>query len=956
MRRKFILALICSIASVVPAFAQTLFQGRIDVSITDAQGRTVPGVLVEIAGPATMSQTSDESGEAHFLNLAPGRYSVEASLTGFNTYRNQGVDVTAGTSVPLRINLTVSGVTEAVQVRAETPVVDPARQTITTSISLDELQLVPSARDPWVMLQTVPGVVVDRVNVGGAESGQQSNVLAKGAGVAENTWNLDGIPVTDLAATGSSPTYYNFDMFQEMSVTTGGASATNPTPGAQLNMQFKTGTNVLSGTAHVYGAGESLQSSNLPDELLPLAGPSGKGNRMKELTDLGFDLGGPIVRNKWWAWGSYGRTDSTLFTLNGDPDATELENIAFKTSAQVTPAIRPEFLFFRGNKVKNGRGASPLRAQETTWDQSGPTPLYKGQVNIAASNNLFITTRGAYVGNGFSLSPQGGMGTTGYRDAGRVRHGSYLFYETKRPDYSFLADGNWFRGNHELVFGGSWRHTKDDERQEFPGSGADNLHASDFATSRAITAYLYRPFFASSVAVNQGFYIGDTIHAGRLTAQLSLRFDRTTASMNESRQEAIPGFPNLLPAIVAPAQDNMVDISLWSPRVGVTYALDEAGRTIARASYGMFGSQFGSGTVQSFSAAGQAVLIYAATDRNGNNVADPNELDSLVTFGGVDPDDPGSGVNFNRVDPNFTAPKTHEMVFGLDRELMPNFGVSASVTWRRFTDVLFSGYDPALLVTVYPLIGVTRSDYELEGVVEGNVPGIGAYRREFFAPRESSLPPGNGLELRNRPDYHQQYLGFEAQATKRLSNNWMARIGFSTNRHTEHFNGDAGVFDPGPTVAWPNIEGGAFLTATSGSGKSEVYLILPRYQINASGLYQFAYGINVAASLTARDGYGMPFFETVDSADPLQPEKRVLLVDPRDSRLPGVATLDLRGEKTFAFGNRQLALSLDLFNALNSSTVLGRQYDVTATGNTGFNQPLEIMNPRLLRFGVRFRF
>ena len=49
-------------------------------------------------------------------------------------------------------------------------------------------------------------------------------------------------------------------------------------------------------------------------------------------------------------------------------------------------------------------------------------------------------------------------------------------------------------------------------------------------------------------------------------------------------------------------------------------------------------------------------------------------------------------------------------------------------------------------------------------------------------------------------------------------------------------------------------------------------------------------------------------------------------------------------------------MSLDLFNVLNSSTVLGRQYDVTATGKTGYNQPLEIMNPRLLRFGVRFQF
>jgi hypothetical protein len=774
--------------------------------------------------------------------------------------------------------------------------------------------------------------------------------------VTENTWNLDGIPITDLAATGSSPTYYNFDMFQEMSVTTGGASATNPTAGAQLNMQFKTGSNALSGTAHFYGAGENLQSTNLPDELLPLAGPSGKGNRMKEMTDFGFDIGGPIVRNKWWAWGSYGRTDGTLYTLNGDPDATKLENIAFKTSAQVTPSIRPEFLFFRGNKEKHGRGASPLRAPETTWDQTGPTPLYKGQVNIVAASNVFLTVRAGHVGNGFSLTPQGGLTTTGYRDAGRVRHGSYVFYETKRPDNSFLADGNWFRGRHEIVFGGSWRHTTDDERQEFPGSGADNLHAADFATSRRITAYLYRPFFASSVGVNQSFYVGDTIRTGRLTTQLSLRFDRTYASMNESRQEAIPGFPTLLPAIVAPAEDKMIDLSLWSPRVGVSYALDEAGRTIARASYGIFGSQLGSGTVQSFSAAGQALLIYGATDRNGNNVADPNELEALLNYGGVDPANPASGVNFNRVDPDAKAPKTHEFIVGLDRELMPNFGVSASVSWRRFNDVFWAGYDPALLVTVYPLIGVTRADYLLEGSVQGNVEGIGNYREDYFAPREASLPAGNGVEFRNRPDYHQNYLGLEVQATKRLSDRWMARVGFSSNRHTESFTGDGGIQDPGTTVAWPNIEGGAFVTATSGSGKSEVYLVLPRYQLNASGLYQFAYGINVAGNITARQGYGMPFFETVDSADPLQPEKRVLLVDPDESRLPSVATFDLRGEKTFTFGGRNLALSLDLFNVFNSSTVLGRQYDVTTTGATGYNQPLEIMNPRLLRFGVRFQF
>jgi hypothetical protein len=337
-------------------------------------------------------------------------------------------------------------------------------------------------------------------------------------------------------------------------------------------------------------------------------------------------------------------------------------------------------------------------------------------------------------------------------------------------------------------------------------------------------------------------------------------------------------------------------------------------------------------------------------------VADPDELEALQNFAGVDPAHPAAGVNFNSISSDLATPKTHEFVVGVDRELMPQFGVSASFTWRRFTDVIWSGQDLSQQITVYPLVGVTAADYELEGVVQGNVSGIGDYRAEYYAPRASSLPPGNGGEYRNRPDYDQQYLGFEAQATKRLSNRWMARVGFSTNNHTEHFRGDAARQDPGASTTWPNIEGGAFVTGTSGSGKSEIYLILPRYQVTASGLYQLGWGVNVAGNLVAREGYGMPFYEPVESADPVLPEKRVLLVDPRDNRLPGVTSLDLRAEKSFNFSGRELVFSADLFNAFNASTVLGRQYDVTATGNTGYNQPLEIMNPRLLRFGVRFQF
>ena len=654
-----------------------------------------------------------------------------------------------------------------------------------------------------------PRRVVDRVNVGGAESGQQSNYLAKGAGLAENTWNLDGIPVTDLAATGSSPTYYNFDMFQEMSVTTGGASATNPTAGVQLNMQFKSGANRPSGAAHSTAPAKACRATNLPDELADLAGPTGKGNRMKELTDYGFDLGGPIVRDQWWAWGSCGRTEGTLFTLNGDPDKTDARERRNEVDAQITPRIRPEFLFFRGNKTKNGRGASPLRAPETTWDQSGPTPLVKGQVNLIVGNNVFVTARAGYVGNGFTFDPQGGLDASAYRDAGRVRHGSHYYYDTDRPDFSTLVDGNWVRGAHEITFGGSWRKTRDDETLDYPGQRRRQPPSSDFATTRSIQAWIWRPFFASSETVNQSLYVGDTIktgadHAARAALRPRLRVD---ARERAARQ---PGLPDLLPAIVAPAGDKMIDLgSARRVSARATRWTTLAGRCCA-ASYGMFGSQLGSGTVQGFSAASLAILIYDATDRNGNNIADPGELGELLTWTGVDPDNPGSGRELQprrsrsevAEDPRDRARPRSRAGARIRRQR----GVDLAAVQRRHLERHRSDDRQ------HRLSAGRRDPRRLRPGRRGrgNVAPLGAYSQAYFAPRPESLPLGNGGEYRNRPGYHQRYLGFEVQATKRMSNRWMGRVGFSTNSHREHFDDPAtAVQDPTPSTTWPNIDGGA---------------------------------------------------------------------------------------------------------------------------------------------------
>src|SRR5262245_30303925 len=161
-------ALVVAYAS--PSAAQVA-AGRIDATVTDSTGAVLPGVTVDISGPQNRTEVTDPTGQVHFLNLAPGTYSVAAKIQGFSDYVNHSVPVAVGAAVPLKISMAIAGVSTQVQVSAETPTLDVKKTTTTTHVTVEELQNVPSARDPWVVMQTVPGIIVDRVNVGGSESG-----------------------------------------------------------------------------------------------------------------------------------------------------------------------------------------------------------------------------------------------------------------------------------------------------------------------------------------------------------------------------------------------------------------------------------------------------------------------------------------------------------------------------------------------------------------------------------------------------------------------------------------------------------------------------------------------------------------------------------------------------------------------------------------------------------------
>jgi hypothetical protein len=147
------------------------------------------------------------------------------------------------------------------------------------------------------------------------------------------------------------------------------------------------------------------------------------------------------------------------------------------------------------------------------------------------------------------------------------------------------------------------------------------------------------------------------------------------------------------------------------------------------------------------------------------------------------------------------------------------------------------------------------------------------------------------------------------------------------------------------------------MSPSTGSGKSSIYMVLPKYQLTANGAYQARWGVTLAGSYLMRQGFSAPYFmlsDTEGAGDTIAPEKNVLLVtDVGKNRLPTVHTFDARVSKNLTFRRANVNVDFDVFNLFNTATVLGRSYDLSSTS---FDTVREIVNPRIVRLGVRFGF
>src|SRR5262249_55694012 len=155
--------------------------------------------------------------------------------------------------------------------------------------------------------------------VGGNNSGQQSLYVGPGSLSTNSVWSVDGVVITDMTATGSTPAYYDFDSFEEMQVSTGGSDSAIAVGGVVVNIVTKRGTNDYRRSARylqVPGStqsGTSFSSSRMPAAQLAYNQAhnlsSTFSNKIDKVQDYGGEIGGPILKDHLWVWGSYGKDE-----------------------------------------------------------------------------------------------------------------------------------------------------------------------------------------------------------------------------------------------------------------------------------------------------------------------------------------------------------------------------------------------------------------------------------------------------------------------------------------------------------------------------------------------------------------------------------------------------------------------------------------------------------------------
>ena len=350
------------LAIAVPIAAQQT-ESRIVGRITDASGAVLPGASVTITSKQTgavRSVVTDGDGRYVVTNLPPGTYEVKGALDGFAAKSGE-LAVGTGDVRPMDLSLAVANVAEAVTVLADATVIDTTSAKIGVNVSPEELKNLPVNGRNFANLMTLATGATSDGNGGWA------SVRFNGKSNQQNYLNYDGVDGTYVW--DASPGYLNatgsqfrlqtsMESIAEFRVNSGLAPAESGLgAGGNITVISKSGSNRFSGSLFNYFRNDALDAaSKYDDQKQPL-----------EFNQFGGSVGGPIVSNRTFFFGSYEGLNQTT-------------GLKFQEAVPSAEAIRR---IQAGEPIGSGQGQSPARTQAVA-------PLLAGfpQGTIATANPL----------------------------------------------------------------------------------------------------------------------------------------------------------------------------------------------------------------------------------------------------------------------------------------------------------------------------------------------------------------------------------------------------------------------------------------------------------------------------------------------------------------------------------------------------------------------------------------
>jgi hypothetical protein len=296
-----------AMCSPVSAGAQAV-SGTILGTVTDSSGSVVPGAKVTIVNEGTgLTRTivADTSGEFTAPSLPTGRYTVIAELTGFKTLTLSNIELSVDQHARIDLKLEVGAMTESVSVEASSPLVQTSTSELGTTVKAEQIEALPlNGRNFVNLTRTIPGVLrgIPGANIDGAGSlawRASASFSANGQRPRDNNYMLDGVDNNETWLQ-TVVIFPSVDALDEFKMQTSTYSAEfGRSLGGVVNLQIKSGTNKMRGSAFEFMRNDAFDANNFFNNRAGRRKPDFKQNQ------FGGTVGGPVITDKTFFFGDY---------------------------------------------------------------------------------------------------------------------------------------------------------------------------------------------------------------------------------------------------------------------------------------------------------------------------------------------------------------------------------------------------------------------------------------------------------------------------------------------------------------------------------------------------------------------------------------------------------------------------------------------------------------------------